>query len=553
VYAVLAVLWLAIAGWQGSEHVRIRELARQTLRNRAQDIATSLSVVIRSQGRFGIVPKDRIEAALQDLTSSKELLSVALLNATGEVTVAAGQERSFDFEDPPKTREYWSADAVTFLNLVALGADAGMAATDRGATVVLSMPETADRHRRGFHPPFLDVLLDESKRDALRLILSGSALTEEHVDVLTEVVMGGFPDQAALDSMRAALVGKPLDAEQLKAVGESLPGPMSRREPPGRPPDGVDSGRPDPGRPPWLSDEEYQSLLDQRGVHWFVLTVSTAAFRAECARDLSLRLIVAIIAGLATVALAFAWHSMERSAGLRVRLARAGEMNVHLQEMNVAAAGLAHETKNPLNLVRGSAQMIARHRAVPDAVRGAARDITEEVDRVSERLNRFMDYSRPIAPAIGPTDLGEVVRDVARVLETDREDKAVALEVNGPEITVRADRALLRQVLFNLLLNALEAVPAGGRITVNMGRYGRDHAFLEVSDNGPGVPDAMRSEVFRPYVTTSAKGTGLGLAVVRQIVLAHQWDIACETGREGGACFRVSGLHIVNDTGQSHA
>jgi signal transduction histidine kinase len=107
---------------------------------------------------------------------------------------------------------------------------------------------------------------------------------------------------------------------------------------------------------------------------------------------------------------------------------------------------------------------------------------------------------------------------------------------------------MLRQALFKLLLNATQAVPPGGEIQVTAARNGSE-ATLEVSDNGPGVPAGRRAEIFKPYFTTNEKGTGLGLAVVQQIVLAHGWEIECLPNEPGGAVFRITHLKLVGGNG----
>jgi two-component system sensor histidine kinase HydH len=213
--------------------------------------------------------------------------------------------------------------------------------------------------------------------------------------------------------------------------------------------------------------------------------------------------------------------------------------------MSVAAAGLAHETRNPLNIIRGQAQLISSLPEAHPRVKEKMTAITEEVDRVTGRLNQFIDYSCPTEVQWAATDILAVATDVARTLESDLEDKQVAFRVKGPSLMVRADASLLRQVLFNLIHNAIQAVPIMGRIQFALKEDGRGGAVFEVQDDGPGVaPDAV-TEIFRPYFTASEGGTGLGLTVVRQIVLAHQWEIVYIPGKERGARFRVTGLRLV--------
>ncbi len=121
-------------------------------------------------------------------------------------------------------------------------------------------------------------------------------------------------------------------------------------------------------------------------------------------------------------------------------------------------------------------------------------------------------------------------------------------------LTIEADEQLLRQALFNLVLNAIQAVPAGRRnpASAPAGRNGAE-AFVEVADNGPGVAPEHRAEIFKPYFTTHAEGTGLGLAVVQQIVLAHGWEIECLPNQPAGAIFRITHIKAFRQGPETHA
>ena len=131
-----------------------------------------------------------------------------------------------------------------------------------------------------------------------------------------------------------------------------------------------------------------------------------------------------------------------------------------------------------------------------------------------------------------------------RTLGFDIEEKKLTVEAAGDPLFIEADEQLLRQVLFNLLMNAVQAVGAGGRIQVITRKSGAAEAVLEIRDDGPGVPLENRQEIFKPYFTTNQKGTGLGLAVVQQIVLAHGWEITCLSHEPRGAIFRISHLKL---------
>jgi signal transduction histidine kinase len=255
-------------------------------------------------------------------------------------------------------------------------------------------------------------------------------------------------------------------------------------------------------------------------------------------------MIIGLLGTAAVASFALAWQSLVKTSDLQVRLVRASEMNLHLKEMNLAAAGLAHETRNPLNIIRGLAQMISKQRDASPEIRSKTGEIIDETDRVTAQLNEFINYSRPREVRRAPTDLSAVVGEVARTLNYDVEEKNIQLQIVMEPLTIQADEQLLRQALFNLVLNAVQAVPAKGQIRIRASKRNNEEAFIEISDNGPGVPQANRAEIFKPYFTTHAEGTGLGLSVVQQIVQAHGWDIECLPNDPLGALFRIAHIKL---------
>ncbi len=532
-YALLVITWLAFAGWQLLEHQRAGELARKNLANRAHDLSAALSVVIRSQGRTAIIPKPRLEAALSELTNSTELRSVMLLNAAGEVVAKAGRPMVVDAAMLLRTHEYWTRDTASFANLVALGPG-----TEGNANSPAILPLDAPRDPNGhgeartvqdfLNSPFVAPLISEANRKTLLGMVGDSPLSAEQVDTILGMFREGAVNEGRAETLRRSLVGRPLTEEMLRDLLMMALGPPSG---------------PPPEQPPWMNRPEYERLVQEHGVHWFLVTIPTDALRAEVAADLRLRGIVLGGALLACMALALAWRSFRRSSDLAVQLVRAQEISTRLQELNVTAAGLVHETKNPLNLIRGMSQMIGRGVGVPMEVRDTAEKITEEADRVAGRLNQFLAYARPVQPAPKRVDLNALVQSMFDVLAVDREEKGVSLVLTGPQLHVIADEDMLRQTLFNLLINAVQAVSNHGHVEVRLAAESDKTARMEVRDNGPGVPEKDREEVFRPYVTASEHGTGLGLAVVRQIALAHHWEVACESGGNG-AVFVVRGIAL---------
>lgn len=295
-------------------------------------------------------------------------------------------------------------------------------------------------------------------------------------------------------------------------------------------------------RPPWLSAEDYETLISKQGVHSLVIALSTTEMRRAVRSDFVLRSLVTLMACGAALISALAWRNVSRNSELQIRLVKVGEMNSHLSQMNFAAAGLAHETRNPLNLIRGLAQMIAMQAQDSPKLKENASSIVEEADRVTVQLNEFIDYSKPRQAHLAPVEVSRLVADVVRTLRVDVEDKQILLHASTTPLTVQADEQLLRQALFNLLLNAVQAVAPGGRIDVRWIPTSGDEVALEISDDGPGVPEADRANIFKPYVTMRPKGVGLGLAIVHQIVAAHRWEIVCVANTPRGATLRINHL-----------
>ena len=536
--SLIAAAALAAAGLV-YEHNRTIERERQAVLDRARNIAVAVSTVIRSESRFtrGIVWQPRLEAALNELTTDdRDLRSVALINTDNEPVASAGPAIDFTQAGLSEEGYHWGEDIVTVVEVVALG----QIDNEEGRPPIIVIEEISFEGLGGpdgRRPPRGP---DGERRDG-------------------DPGRGGpgpmqgpgsepRPEERRGDGGHRSTPPRDYDSER--------PGEQRRGGPPreffsgGGRPDGEGGFRSDPRRgsrfyPWWRLDESARNALRQKGgVHGFVLALSTSEYRIKIARDLRLRLSLGGIVVLAVLGIGFAWHNFARSSELQLRLLRAGEMNTHLREMNLAAAGLAHETRNPLNIIRGLAQLISQQDGIADETREKTRDITDEVDRVTNRLNQFIDYSRPPEPRPVKTDILSISRDVSRTLDTDREDKDLRVDIEGPALEVLADESLLRQILFNLLLNAIQAVEEGGRITIAIAKNGKDEAAFEVRDDGPGIPADAVEEIFRPYYTGSSQGTGLGLAIVRQLVLAHQWEIAYTSRPEGGASFRVGGIKI---------
>ncbi len=246
---------------------------------------------------------------------------------------------------------------------------------------------------------------------------------------------------------------------------------------------------------------------------------------------------------LVVLCVALAWRATVRLAEARGRARTLEAESRHFRDLSQAAAGLAHETRNPLGLIRGWTQRLAQTGADSVEARRQAQAVIEECDRVTARINQFLAFARPSEPKSERFDPAELVDELASLLEPDLNAKHLSLTRMAPGNTVTADRELLRQALFNLLQNSIQAAPENGTVETSgvRGREGR--LRIEVADRGPGVPDDVVERLFTPYFTTRVGGTGLGLAIVRRIAAAHGWEVGYTPRPGGGAIFWLDGIH----------
>jgi len=513
---LLLGVWLLVVGWQIEEHHRVVEAAKLDLRSRSHEIAGTLSAVTSAFRFHGAIFQERLESVLQELVSNRttsvvKLMYVGLLNTNGEPVVAVGDTNLFSRETLAGN-ENWSADHVTLVSSIE-----GPSVSPEGETnnATVAVPEPRPRSGRDFR--------------------RGPRPNETPAELTNGLAANTNPPPPANGG---------IEPSPPPAGGQMEPPPPNEGN---RPPEGGNRSRGGRGRLPWLRgmpDAEYNALMATHELHGLVLAMSTDNYRAVCTKDLWLRFVIGFFAGISALGAGLAWRNIGRTADLQIRLVRASELNSHLKELNLAAAGLAHETRNPLNIIRGQAQMLSRLPEAPAEVREKSRTIVDETDKVTAQLTEFINYSRPREVRRARVVLTAAANEIVHTLGLDLEEKKLRAEVSGDDLAVEADEQLLRQVLFNLLINAIQAAKPEGRIQVVVQRAGPAEAVLEVRDDGPGVPPENRLEIFKPYFTTHQKGTGLGLAVVQQIILAHGWEIACLGNEPHGAIFRVTHLKL---------
>lgn len=207
------------------------------------------------------------------------------------------------------------------------------------------------------------------------------------------------------------------------------------------------------------------------------------------------------------------------------------------------AAGMAHEIRTPLGIIRNSAQLIERRmHAGGDPEAGEwAMYIREESDRLARVVTELLDFVKPVPPMKTAVDLAHVARRAANLLTAEAGNRGVRLEVLEPAASVVApcDADQVLQVCLNLMMNALQASPRRSTVTVSVEDRG-DVAALLVRDRGCGLPDGIAGRLFEPFTSQRDGGIGLGLAIVRRIVRAHGGDVVARNREGGGAEFVVT-------------
>ncbi len=238
----------------------------------------------------------------------------------------------------------------------------------------------------------------------------------------------------------------------------------------------------------------------------------------------------------------------------RLELAQAeARRSERLAALGQLSAGLAHEIRNPLGVIKGSAEMLTQKlQASDELARELAGYISTEVNRLSALVTEFLDFARPLHAQPHPADLtvllDRVLQIVAGRFTGDRAMRnTVRVERNyaiGLPL-VPLDESLCEQAFLNLVQNAYEAMQekdSGGTLRVEVQRAikdGRDGVELRLADSGPGVPQELREEIFNPFVTTKKTGVGLGLSIVSKIVDGHHGSISVENAPGGGAIFKL--------------
>jgi two-component system, NtrC family, sensor histidine kinase HydH len=228
-----------------------------------------------------------------------------------------------------------------------------------------------------------------------------------------------------------------------------------------------------------------------------------------------------------TVDLAKSQDNLTRAA----KLAVVGEM----------AAAMSHEVRTPLGILRSSADVLKREKAITEEGKEVLGFITTETERFHKLVSTLIDAARPRAPVFAEVDLTRLISDTIAMLRTEANIKNINItfDTHAKAVMGLVDADQITQVMMNLMMNAIQVLPDGGSILVELNQHG-NQTVIKVMDDGEGIDAEHQAQIFEPFFTKRAGGVGLGLAVVRQIVQAHGGEISYQKSQMNGAQFTIT-------------
>lgn len=234
---------------------------------------------------------------------------------------------------------------------------------------------------------------------------------------------------------------------------------------------------------------------------------------------------------------------------LTARVALESQLREHvaLAKLGEMAAVIAHEVKNPLAGIRGVVQVIGGRLPADSADAQMMKEIVTRIDSLDGLMKDLLLFARPPKPNRQQTQIGELVRSTADLLQRDQSLSGMRFDIRGTAKPIMIDPEMMKMVMQNLLINAAHAQQSSGTIRVDIA-MAANLCSIAVRDDGPGIPADVRSKIFVPFFTTKAKGTGLGLPTAKRFVEAHQGQIIVDCPPSGGTTMTVQLPHVDEGT-----
>jgi signal transduction histidine kinase len=235
-------------------------------------------------------------------------------------------------------------------------------------------------------------------------------------------------------------------------------------------------------------------------------------------------------------------HDLSKRTELEERLREATAL-ARLGEM---AAVIAHEVKNPLAAVRGAVQVIGSRLPASTGDAAIVKEVIARIDGLNDLIQDLLVFARPPAPKPSSTDLRALLESVVALLQRDPAFADLEVTIDGVVPPLYSDATLLTIALQNLLINSAQAMQGRGTVRISL-RSADGWHHVEIIDSGPGIPAEIRANLFRPFKTTKARGTGLGMATAKRLTELHGGRIQVSCPEGGGT---VVTLYLPSEPGQ---
>jgi signal transduction histidine kinase len=246
-----------------------------------------------------------------------------------------------------------------------------------------------------------------------------------------------------------------------------------------------------------------------------------------------------LIMGLIFVALLFIVRKAEGIIDERAREQRELESQLNQAERLAAlgqmCAGVSHEIRNPLGIIRSTAELLSGMPDAQEAQKKLSAVIIEESSRLNNIVMEFLDFARPLEPSLQDCHLEEIIQKNFLFLRPEFDKKKITVQddLNGRSFKLKADPQLLYRTFINIFVNAIQAMKDGGTIMVHVAEEA-DHYVVGIRDSGCGISQKNLSKIFDPFFSTKDKGSGLGLSIVRNIIEGHRGTIRIKSEEGSG-------------------
>ncbi|MFQ5835984.1 MAG: sensor histidine kinase, partial [bacterium] len=211
-----------------------------------------------------------------------------------------------------------------------------------------------------------------------------------------------------------------------------------------------------------------------------------------------------------------------------------------LAALGKLSAGIAHEIRNPLTSIKVLIHSLAKKITDTETKEKDIKVVEDEIERVNQIINRFLDFARPKQPQFSLVDINQILEETINLVSGEVKEQNVVLEKELSSLPcIQADGEQMKQVFLNLFLNAIRAMPEGGKLRIKTDLKGQC-AWIEIQDEGTGIPEEIKDKLFEPFFTTKEEGIGLGLSIVKRIIDDHKGSTEVKNLHPKGTVFTIS-------------